>query len=188
LQKKTLAIQLSIGGVMTALVFIFTNVKIVLPLGPTNQIIHMGNAFCLIAGLILSPVLAGLCAGLGCFIFDILTPAFFSSALSTFFLKFIMAFSCSIIVLRAKNCRERSLNTLASAAAVFIHITLHGIKTFLWNIFFLQLPMESALVLLGKVSFVSLINGILAVLTAVPLAMAIKKALTKIGISKLLAL
>ncbi|MDR1254023.1 MAG: ECF transporter S component [Oscillospiraceae bacterium] len=178
MQKKVLTIKLSIAGLMTALIFIFINIRI--PLSTHHQMIHMGDIFCVIAGLILNPALGGLCAGLGCFIFDILNPMFISSAPFTFLFKFLMTFICSVIAHKIKNkCSNYTGNSIAAIVGVFVYIVLRSIKAFIYNFFILQIPLQSVLILVGKVILVSSINGVLTVLVAVPLADIIIKALMK---------
>ena len=68
-------------ALFTALVYIFSRffqIPVLTPFGQTR--FHLGNVFCLLAGILLGPGLGGLAAGLGSALFDLFDPVYFTSA------------------------------------------------------------------------------------------------------------
>ena len=76
-------------GLMAAVEFVSNYFSI--PLGDVSRI-HLGNVFCVLAGLMLGPVRGGLCAGLGAFFYDLTNPLYVSGAPLTFCFKFVIGF------------------------------------------------------------------------------------------------
>ena len=94
-KTRSLTYDIVIVGVMAAGVFVITSVvkigPIPTPAGPTQ--IKLGNAFCLLAGMLFGGIRGGLAAGIGSALFDLTNPAFVSSA------PFTLYFGKSVIVL-----------------------------------------------------------------------------------------
>ena len=60
--------RLAVIGLLAALVFVSSLISFDIPLaGGDSTRIHLGNTFCLLAGLISGPVGGGLAAGIGSF-------------------------------------------------------------------------------------------------------------------------
>jgi uncharacterized membrane protein len=94
------------AGLTISLIFLATNINFVFSIGGYKEIIHFGDALCLVCGLLFSPTFAGICSGSGCFVFDVLNPIFISSSVFTFLFKFIMSYICSLVahkILKIKN-------------------------------------------------------------------------------------
>ena len=90
MQKESEKIyKLVITGLMAALCYVaFTFLKIPIPtFGGDMVALHIGNAFCVLAALLLGPVHGGVAGALGMTIADLLDPNFIDSAPKTFFLK-----------------------------------------------------------------------------------------------------
>ena len=85
-------------ALFTALVYIFSRffqIPVVTPFGQTR--FHLGNVFCLLAGILMGPGFGGLAAGLGSALFDLFDPVYFTSAPITFVTKFALAFVAGAI-------------------------------------------------------------------------------------------
>ena len=78
-----------ITGLMAALCYVaFTFLKIPIPtFGGDMTALHIGNAFCVLAALLLGGWYGGLAGSLGMTIADILDPVYITSAPKTFILK-----------------------------------------------------------------------------------------------------
>lgn len=85
-------------GLMAALCFVGTYLHLDVPTPMGKVMIHFGNVFCLLSGMLLGGVRGGLAAGIGSMFYDILDPAYISECWITFINKFMMAFLCGIIV------------------------------------------------------------------------------------------
>ena len=109
-------------GMMAALVFIFTFIRIdfYTPLGKT--MIHLGNVMCLLSALLFGKLRGGLAAGIGSMIFDMFDPVYISESWITFIMKFAMAYICGAVAHSGKDQKEWSLNRYISCAVAGVVI------------------------------------------------------------------
>jgi len=176
-------------GFMAALVFAANFGRITIPLGVDNTALHIGNVFCLLAGLALGGVRGGLAAGIGSFLYDLTNPLYIAGSPFTFAFKFIMAFICGIIAYSSnRNGDKTSANFIGAGTGAVSYIILYLVKGFITNVYFNNTELATALVIMGQKAIVSTINGALAVVVSVPLAAAIKKALRNTAVYKKLGM
>ena len=176
LLKKALQ-KIVITSLFSSLVIIFTFIKISIPLGNANTMIHLGNVVCLLSGLMLEPLYAGLAAGVGSFIFDLLNPLYCFSAPFNFVFKFIMAFICGLIY---KSKIKNFKILIATSLSSIIYILLYGLKIFITNRYILKFSVELTLFLLLKGLTISIFNAILAILFSTLIYKSIYKRLENI--------
>lgn len=181
MKKKITTSEITLIGLMAAMVYVaskFLQIPIPTAIGETR--LHMGNVMCLLGGLLLGPVYGGLSAGIGSAFFDLTSPAYITSAPFTFAFKFFMAWSCGILY---KKWHDRKNTVLCSAVAGTVgalsYVILYLIKSFISSYFLLQMPFEAVILAVGQKGFFSVINGIIAVIAAVPLSIAIRPAISK---------
>lgn len=174
--KKVFAIT-SIA-LMSALVFVSSQFSINIPLAVGNTRLHMGNVFCLLSGLILGPIGGGLAAGIGSFLFDLSNPLYISSAPFTFVFKFLLAWVCGLVAYsRGKDGLSIRFNLLGGVLGSLTYMVLYLTKGFLENLLFLSTEAETALIMTAQKAAVSGINAVIAVVVAIPLGVALRKAL-----------
>ena len=174
-------------GLMAALVFAASNLSINLftVMGSPTRI-HLGNILCLLSGLLFGSWLGGFSAGIGSSFFDLFNPLYISSAPVTFAFKFLMGFTAGKISHSGGFTGDNTKrNIIAAIVGQLLYIVLYLTKslvesTMVGNAF------QTALVDAGTKGLVSLINGIIAVAVAVPLAAVIRKALRKTGFYSLI--
>lgn len=181
MKKKITTREITLIGLMAAMVYVasrFLQIPIPTAIGETR--LHMGNVMCLLSGLLLGPVYGGLSAGIGSAFFDLTSPAYITSAPFTFAFKFFMAWSCGILY---QKWHDRKNTVLCSAVAGTVgalsYVILYLIKSFISSYFLLQMPFEAVILAVGQKGFFSVINGIIAVIAAVPLSIAIRPAISK---------
>ncbi len=181
MKKKITVQEITLIGLMAAMVYVASAfLQIPIPTAIGNTRIHMGNVLCLLSGLILGPVWGGMAAGIGSAFFDLTNPAYITSAPFTFIFKFLMAWVCGILYMKWKNLGKTVLySAIAGAAGAVTYVILYLSKSFIEDHILLKLPLEGVLVDVGQKGIVSLINGIIAVIVAVPLSMAIRPAVKK---------
>lgn len=152
-------------GLFAALVFTSTMLRVELPL--TYTMVHCGNIVCIVCGVLLEPLYAGLAAGLGSFLFDLSNPLFIASAPFSFIFKFLLAFISSKIY-RLKKIKIKFFPKviLAGTLGSLIYMTLHTFKSLVYNLYFLNIPLSAVIVIAAKRLFVSLINAIISVLAS----------------------
>ena len=177
--KKLTTQKLVYMALFTALVYIFTRffkIPIATPLGQT--MFHLGNAFCLLGGILLGPVYGGISAGLGSALFDLFDPVYFTSAPITFVSKFAMGFVAGMIYKNRKKLVNTPRLILANVLGQITYIFLYLLKAFIKNKFILGFTWEANMTELVQKGTVSTINAvvsiIIATIVAIPLLKAIK--------------
>ena len=165
-----------IVSLFAALVLIFS--KMEFRVAETR--IHLGNSFCLLAGFVLSPINAGLSAGIGSLFFDLL---FYPSSMPlefviTFVNKFVMSFACSMAYhfLLKKNFNIKANILVSGFIGQVSYIFLYLFKTYIQRRLILGLVQEvvitELLIKLGS----STINAIFAIIISSILYAPAKKA------------
>ena len=168
--------NLIIVSLFAALVLIFS--KMEFRVAETR--IHLGNSFCLLAGFVLSPINAGLAAGIGSLFFDLL---FYPSSmpvefLITFVNKFAMAFACSMVYhfLSKKNFNIKANIIISGFIGQAVYIFLYLFKSYIQRRILLGLSQEivitELLIKLGS----STLNAIFAIIISSILYAPAKKA------------
>ncbi|MBQ3918855.1 MAG: ECF transporter S component [Oscillospiraceae bacterium] len=169
-------------GLMAALVFIGNYFQIKIPNGGLVTRIHLGNSMCLLAGLLFGGIQGGLSSGIGAALYDMLDPVYITSAPYTFLSKFAMGFTAGI--LRRKGHNKAAVIGAAAAGQV-VYIILYLAKTYVSQIL-LGEPSSVALAKVGVNALTSSINGILAVVIAVPLYFALEHSLRQTGFAEII--
>lgn len=177
IMKKLTTQKLVYMGLFTALVYIFSRffqIPIVTPLGQTR--FHLGNVFCLLAGLLLGPVNGGLAAGVGSALFDLFDPVYFTSAPITFITKFAMAFVAGMIYKKRKELVDKPKIIVGSILGQITYVVLYLGKTFIKNKFILGLTLEATMAEVIQKAGVSLTNAVISIIIASILAIPLLKA------------
>ena len=184
--KKKITMYDIVGvGFMTALVFVASQISIPIPSIIGISRIHLGNAFCLLAGFLLGGWRGGLAAGFGSMLYDFTNPAYISSAPITFINKFMMGFVCGQIAYAAKAGGEKHVrNIIAAIAGALTYVVLYLSKSFIEDVFFLRTEVQTALIDLATKGPTSLINAVIATIISVPLATVLKKSLKHTNLYK----
>lgn len=169
-------------GLMAALVFVTSGMRILIPLGEDNTALHLGNVMCLLSGLLLGPVSGGLSAGLGSALYDLTNPLYLASAPFTFCFKFLLGFVCGVIAYSGSRKGENNRwNLVGSVSGSLTYTVLYVTKSFLKKTLFELVPWQAAAVAVSGKLITSLVNGMIAVVVAVPLAGMIRLALKRVG-------
>lgn len=166
--------KLTLVALFTALVFVFSaffQIPIATPFGQTR--FHLGNALCLMAGILMTPGYGGLASGLGSMLFDLTNPAYFSSAPFTFINKFIMGFVAGHIYHKSKK-KDKKIIALAGTLGQVSYIVLYLLKSFIKNRYLMDLSIQASLAELYQKAAVSIFNGVISVIFATILAFVLK--------------
>ena len=165
-------------GVMAAMVFAMTYIGIDIPTALGKTKIHFGNIMCLLSALLFGPVIGGLAAGIGSALFDLMDPMWAPECWITFINKFLMAFVAGVLIRKLPQWRLRPwvaalCGSLTYSVLYIGKNTLESllIKGFTWQVTKVE-------VLAAKVP-VTVVNGLLAVVCAVLLYLALQPALRK---------
>lgn len=159
-------------AVFTTLVVVFSYIRIRFGEGS----IHLGNGMCLLSGLVLTPFLGGVAAGVGSMIFDIFAypTAFSFEFIITFFTKFMMAFVCGVVFRVIKKLFSKSNKTdigvisiiISGIVGEIVYIILYLTKSYFENIYIIGISKDIILPLLVGKLMASLINAVFAIVMA----------------------
>ncbi len=162
---------IAVIGLMAAMVFVATNLRIDIPTPLGKTMIHFGNIFCILAGLTLGGKKGALAAGIGSMFFDLVDPAFISSAPYTLVFKGMMAYVAGTLAF-PNGDRENTTPTrlaVASIAGAVTYVILYLSKGVISDLFFYRHPIETVITVTAQKGIVSLTNGIIAVIVALVL-------------------
>lgn len=163
-------------ALFTALVYIFSRffqIPVVTPFGQTR--FHLGNVFCLLAGILMGPGFGGLAAGLGSALFDLFDPVYFTSAPITFVTKFALAFVAGAIYRKRNELVDKKRLVLAAILGQLTYVFLYLLKTYITNKFVMGFTNEAVMAELIPKAGVSLFNALISVIIAFILAMPLLK-------------
>lgn len=176
-EKKYTTKKIAIIALMIGLVYVGSLISFYIPVGvgsPTR--IHLGNAFCLLSGLILGPIWGGFAAGVGSVFLDLTNPAYIAGAPITFIFKFLMGAVCGAIAYNGgKLSLNKKKNLIGSILGQITYIVLYLGKTFITSNLLFGVPKEGAWLALGTKAVTSTINAIFAVILAMLLITLINK-------------
>ena len=167
-------------AMMAALTAAGSALRITMPLsiaGTTS--FHLGNIMCALSGILLGPWFGGLAAGLGSAIYDMFNPLFIQEAWLTFLMKGVYGLCAGFIAHAGKQEPGYVKSVLASFAGAVSYAVLYLIKSHFKAIWVQGVAANAAwIVVLDKLP-ATVFNGVVAVIFAPILAVAINKALKK---------
>jgi len=180
-KKKFFSVRnICLMGVMTALVFALTGLGINLPSALGQTRVHFGNIMCLLSSLLFGPAIGPLAAGFGSALYDLTDPAWAPEFWITFINKYVMSLVAGLVFHKIRLGRESVRVWFAGVAGILAYVVLYAAKNIFSGVFILGFTYKVAVVefLTTKLT-VTLINGVLAVICAGALALALKPALKK---------
>lgn len=185
------AYKLVLTALMAALCYVaFTFLKIPIPtFGGDYVALHIGNAFCVLAALLLGGVYGGLAGSLGMTIADLLDPVYITSAPKTFVLKFCMGLIAGFIAHRIAHITEDhdshyifKWSLIASAAALGFNVIMDPIAGYFYNNFILGVQADAAKIMATWAAGVTFINATVGTAVVVIVYMAVRPVLKKAGL------
>ena len=180
--------RLCVAAMMAALVALISKLQIKIPAIMGVKRFHLGNVMCALSGILLGPWWGGLASGVGSMFFDLFDPTYVAEAPITFVTKGIYGLVAGVMFVyvfrRRSNYASELVSTLAAAVT---YIVLYLTKNFFYNGLFVHgLTADAAwLAVLEKVPS-SLFNGLVAVIFAPILGLAIRKALHAAKLDRLI--
>ncbi len=177
--KKFTVRQMALVGIMAAMVYVTSAyIQIPIPTAIGNTRLHVGNVMCLLSGLLLGPLYGGLAAGIGSMFFDLLNPAYITSAPFTFAFKFFMAWVCAMIAQPRTNDKKWRY-ILGAAVGALCDVLLYLGKTYVEDRFIMGLAADAVWLTVVQKGLVSTVNGIIAAAVSVPLFLALRPMLRR---------
>ena len=190
-KRNETLIKLAQTGLMAALCFVtftFFQIKIPMPGGGATSF-HVGNAFCVLAALILGGWYGGLAGAIGLGIADMLDPVYIAGAPKTFALKLCIGLITGLIAHRIAKINESRdkkyifrWSMIASAAGLAFNVIADPLVGFFYNQYILGQPQQIAEVLAKWSTATTFVNAVLSLIIAGVLYNALRPVLLKTGI------
>ena len=191
-KETKLLVKLCVAAMMAALVFAgnYMRIKIPVSLGGTTAF-TLANILCALSGLLLGPWWGGLAAGMGSAIYDMLDPEYIVEAPITFVTKGMYGLEAGLVLYYLfRNAKEKyGPQLIATACAAVCYMVVYSVKVFFYNGMLIQgLPGvdQCWLLVLSKMP-ATVFNGVVAMVGAPILGVAVMKALRSAHMGKLLA-
>ena len=168
-------------GVMTALVFVMTFLGIDVPTVIGKCKIHFGNIMCLLSSLLFGPMTGALAAGFGSALYDLQDPSWAPEFWVTFINKFTMSFVAGLLMHKVRIGKPAVRVWFAGIGGILAYCVVYAVKNIFYSGMFIQgftLKVAVITFLTAKLP-VTLINGVIAVICAGALTIALQPALKK---------
>lgn len=185
MKKQTITTKrLVLTALMAALTIVGSALRVQLPVSiGGNTAFHLGNIFCALSGLMLGSWLGGLAAGLGSFLFDIMS-SYVDECWITFLTKGAYGLVAGLIAWQGSKNWGYGKALLATLAAAITYAVLYLAKTYFYKGLFLGgLTADAAMLSVVAKLPATIFNAAVAVIFAPVLGIAIRKALDKNHIS-----
>ena len=187
-QNNKVISRLCMTAVMAALVAVGSWIQIQIPSILGTSRFHLGNVMCALSGLLLGPWWGALGSGLGSALYDLLLdPTRFAEFPITFLTKGVYGLVAGAVFFQVFKGRSNYVSeAVASALAAVSYIVIYLAKSFFYNGLLIKgLTAQAAwLGVLEKIPS-SLFNGIVAVIFAPILGVALHKALKAAHLDRL---
>lgn len=169
--------------------FTYLQIKIPTPGGDATSI-HIGNAFCVLAALLLGGGYGGLAGAIGMTIGDLLDPVYVTVAPKTFVLKLCIGLITGLVAHRAAHITESTdrkyifkWSILASVAGLAFNVAADPIVGYFYKMYILGQPQEMASVLAKWSSIATFINAVVSTVLVAVIYNVLRPALNKAGLA-----
>ena len=183
--------KLAVTGLMAALCYVaFTYVKIPIPtIGGDMVALHVGNAFCVLAALLLGGTYGGVAGALGMTIADLLDPAYVTSAPKTFILKFLIGLIAGFIAHRVAKITDDHdagyifrWSLIASAVSLGFNVIADPVFGYFYKNYVLGVESSAAKIMSTLAAGVTFINAVAGTVVVVAVYSAIRPILKRTGL------
>ena len=181
--------KIVITALMAALTVAGSAIRVTLPIDiGGNTAFHLGNIMCALSGLLLGPWYGALAAGIGSMIYDFTNPLYIAESWITLLTKGAYGLMAGLVFLgTARLLRKQWSATwvsyvrsaLASTAGAVTYAGLYLLKSYLKGVLVHDLTHDAAMLTLVAKLPATIFNGVVAILFAPILFVAIKTALQK---------
>lgn len=189
--KNSQIYKITVTGLMAALCYVsFTYIQIPIPVpGGDTTALHIGNAFCVLAALLLGGVYGGLAGSLGMTIADLLDPRYITSAPKTFILKFLIGLIAGFVAHKIARISEDHTKAyifkwslISSICALGFNVIADPIFGYFYKNYFLGVPSPAAKIMSTWAGGVTAINAVAGTIVVVVVYNALRPTLKKAGL------
>ena len=191
-KRKRTVIKLAQTALLAALCFVsftFFQIKIPMPGGGDATSLHIGNAFCVLAALLLGGGYGGLAGALGMTIADILDPVYIVGAPKTFVLKFCIGLIVGLDAHRIAKINESTdkkyifrWSVIASIAGLGFNVVADPLVGYFYKQYILGQPQEMAEVLAKWSTATTFVNAVVSTILVAVLYNVLRPILLKTGL------
>lgn len=189
--KNNSLYKIAVTGLMAALCYVsFTYIKIPIPVpGGDTVALHIGNAFCVLAALLLGGVYGGLAGSLGMTIADLLDPMYVTSAPKTFILKFLIGIIAGFVAHKIAHISKEhppkyvfKWSLIASVCGLGFNVIADPIFGYFYKNLILGVPSPAAKIMSTWAAGVTTINAVVGTIVVVIIYNALRPILKKAGL------
>ncbi len=190
-KKKQTAIKLAQTALLAALCFVsftFLQIKIPMPGGDATSL-HIGNAFCVLASLLLGGMYGGLAGAIGMTIADILDPIYIVGAPKTFVLKMCIGLIVGLVAHRFAKINESTdkkyvfrWSVIASIAGLGFNVIADPLVGYFYKQYILGQPQQMAEVLAKWSTATTFVNAVVSTVLVAVLYNVLRPVLLKSGL------
>lgn len=179
--------QTALFAALCYVIFTYLQIKIPMPGGDATSI-HLGNAFCVLAALLLGGWYGGLAGAIGMGIADVMDPIYITGAPKTFILKLCIGLITGLVAHKIAKINESTdkkyifkWSLLASVAGLAFNVIADPIVGYFYKQYILGQPQQMAEVLAKWSAAATFVNAILSTIVVVLIYNALRLALAKSG-------
>ena len=179
--------QTALFAALCYVIFTYLQIKIPMPGGDATSI-HLGNAFCVLAALLLGGWYGGLAGAIGMGIADVMDPIYITGAPKTFILKLCIGLITGLVAHKIAKINESTdkkyifkWSLLASVAGLAFNVIADPIVGYFYKQYILGQPQQMAEVLAKWSEAATFVNAILSTIVVVIIYNALRPALAKSG-------
>lgn len=179
-----------LAGLMAALCYVlFTFLKIPIPLpGGGATALHLGNAFCVLAALMLGGFYGGLAGSVGMTIADLMDPVYVVSAPKTFVLKLIIGLISGFVAHKIAHITKEhdkayiiKWSIISGASGLIFNVIADPIVGYLYKTYLLGIPQDVAKIMATWAAGATAINAVAGTIVAAVTYAALRPVLKKTG-------
>lgn len=182
--------QTALFAALCYVIFTYLQIKIPMPGGDATSI-HLGNAFCVLAALLLGGWYGGLAGAIGMGIADVMDPIYITGAPKTFILKLCIGLITGLVAHKIAKINESTdkkyifkWSLLSSVAGLAFNVIADPIVGYFYKQYILGQPQQMAEVLAKWSAAATFVNAILSTIVVVIIYNALRPALAKSGMLK----
>ena len=189
-QKNQTVIKLAQTAILAALCydsFTFLQIKIPMPGGDATSI-HIGNAFCVLAALLLGGAYGGLAGAIGMGVADLMDPIYITGAPKTFILKMCIGLIVGLVAHRIARINDSSdkkyvfkWSMIASVAGLGFNVVADPIVGYFYKMYILGQPQKMAEVLAKWSTAATFVNAVISTVLVACLYNALRPILLRSG-------
>lgn len=181
-------IQTALLAALCFVSFTYLQIKIPVPGGDATSL-HIGNAFCVLAALLLGGWYGGLAGAIGMTIADLIDPVYILVAPKTFVLKLCIGLITGLIAHKIAKISESNdkkyifkWSLIASIGGLAFNVIADPIVGFFYKQYILGQPQDAAMILAKLSAATTFINAVVSVILVAIIYNAIRPILKKSGL------